>query len=65
MKEIIFLHPYINNERCHAKVVDKLSVDPKRNYIGTIDGYEIYKTYGSLYRRDYDSFKFEAIKEER
>lgn len=64
MKEIIFLHPYFENQRCHAKVVEKLSVEANaRNYVGTIDGYEIYKTYGTLFRHDYDVFKFEAIKE--
>lgn len=60
MKEIIFLHPYIKNQRCHAKIVNELSVEPTfKNRIGEIDGYTIYKTHGVRF----DQFGFEAIKE--
>jgi len=52
--EIIFSY---NDTRCHATVVDQISVD-ERNYIGKINGYEIYKTYGIIF----DQFGFEAIK---
>ena len=55
-KEIIFSY---NNERCHATVVDQISVEmDDRHFIGRLDGYEIYKTYG-LY---FNQFGFEAIK---
>lgn len=65
-KEITFLHPYFKNERCHAKIVDKLSIEPTwKDRIGEIDGYTIYKTYGNLYRSGYNSFDFEAIKEDK
>lgn len=65
--EIIFVHPYYQNTRCHAKVVDKLSVEDNRNnYIATYEVgkslYAVYKTYGTLFRKDYNNFDFEAIK---
>ena len=62
MKEIIFLYDlsYNRHERCHAKIVETLSVEKNwKTYVGKIDGYEIYKTYESLFNQ----FGFEAIKE--
>lgn len=59
MNELIFM--YLDC-RCHAQIVDEISVEKiPRNYIGSLDGYEIYKTYGSLF----DQFGFEAIKERK
>lgn len=59
--ELIFI--YHCNHRCHAKIVKELSVENNsRTYVGNIDGYEIYKTFGSLFVPDYDNFNFEAIK---
>ena len=56
MKEIIFLY---NNTRCHALIVDKLTVEANANtYVGEIDGYEIYRTCGVFFNQ----FGFEAIK---
>ena len=55
-KEIVFM---FLETRCHAKIVNTLSVEnTPKNYIGEIDGFEIYKTYGSLF----DQFGFEAIR---
>ena len=60
-EEIIFL--YNNKHRCHAEIVKELSVEKNyKTYVGTIDGYEIYKTCGILFRPDYDNFNFEAIR---
>ena len=54
-KEILFSY---HNERCHAIIVEELSIEASdRNYIGEVDGYEIYKTYGV----HFDQFGFEAI----
>lgn len=42
--EIIFLY---NNHRCHAEVVEKLSVEKTwKTFVGRVDGYEIYRTCG-------------------
>ena len=55
MKEIIFSY---NNQRCHAKIVETLSVEKNwKIYVGEINGYEIYRTCGVLF----DQFGFEAI----
>ena len=57
MTDILFTYM---NERCHAQVVDELSIEPTaRNFIGKLDGYEIYKTDSSIIL---NQFGFEAIK---
>lgn len=54
--EIIFLY---NNHRCHAEVVEKLSVEKTwKTFVGRVDGYEIYRTCGV----HFNQFGFEAIK---
>lgn len=59
MKEIIFT--YDNGERCHAKIVNEVSVEKNWNtFVGEINGYEIYRTCGVMFNQ----FGFEAIKRE-
>ena len=56
--EIIFLY---NNHRCHAEVVEKLSVEKTwKTFVGRVDGYEIYRTCGV----HFNQFGFEAIKKQ-
>lgn len=64
MKEIIFT--YYNGERCHAAIVENLSVEPTiRNYVGDYrkdkQVYEVYRTNKSV---RFDQFGFEAIRKE-
>lgn len=47
------------NERCHAKIVDKLQGNER--FIGNINGYEIY----SIYEKFFNQLGFVAIKPER
>lgn len=63
LKEVLFIY---FNQRCHAKIVDKLSVEPtSRNFIGR---YQIGKSVYSVYNTHgiwFNQFGFEAVKEER
>lgn len=69
-KEVVFVNHW--GDRCHAKIVDKLSVEPsQKNFVGTYDmgkdgDYDVYKTYGLHYdANNGDQFSYEAIKKEK